>query len=181
MKHILIVTILLVFSTINNFSQLNEGNSLLGPSVGLWTNLSVPTYGANYENQLKQVGNTSTISIGGILRYTTYNDTWKYGSYNEKIDYTYTVIGLQSNLHFNKIGNKKFVPFLGVMLGYNIVSVSYSNNVGSEFSATANSGLWIWGQAGARYFLGKNIAGTVRISAGNYNFIAGEVGLDFKF
>lgn len=181
MKYILIVTALLSFLSIKNFSQIKEGNSFLGPSVGFWTSSSVPTYGVNYENQLSQLGNTATISLGGILRYTAYSETYTSGSYKSEADYSYIILGAQSNFNFNKIGKGKFVPYVGLVLGYNIVNASYSNNQGTSFTASATSGFWLWGQAGARYFFTPNVAGVLRLGAGNYSFTVAEIGIDFKF
>lgn len=171
----------LFFLNFSGFSQLKEKNSLIGPSIGFWTSSSVPTLGANYETQLSQLGNTGTISLGGIVRYTSYNEKFTSGSYVSEADYSYIILGLQSNFNFNKIGDGKFVPYAGLVLGYNIVNSSFKNNQGTNISASATSGFWIWGQAGLRYFFSKNIAGVVRLGAGNYSFTVAELGLDFKF
>lgn len=174
---ILVFLLLFVFTN-ESYSQLKERNSLLGPTIGFWFTNSVPTYGLNYEYQATQLGETGTLGAGGIFRYTTFKEESVYWEWS----YNYITIGAQVNLNFNKIGNGKFVPFVGLVLGYNAISstVTYKTQ-GYSSSAGYGSGLWVWGQGGARYFVSPNIAIVARFGFGNFSYTAGEVGVDFKF
>ena len=168
-----LVTLLLVGAT-TTFGQLKEHDNLLGPSLGFWPSSNVPTFGANFESQLTQAG-IGTISLGGVFRYTS----WRYNyPFNPNYDYNYYTFGLQSNYHFNQIGDGRFVPFVGLVLGYNSISISNPNPPGAP--ATYNSGLWIWGQFGMRYFFSPRVAGALRFGLGNFNFNTIELGIDFK-
>ena len=174
---ILVLLLLFVFTNLS-YSQLKEGNSLLGPTIGFWFTNSVPTFGANFEYQATQLGETGTLGVGGILRYTTFkevSDNWEWS-------YNYTTVGAQVNLNFNKIGDGKFVPFVGLVLGYNAISSSVKYKY-SGYTSTAGqaSGLWLWGKGGLRYFVSPNIALVARVGFGNFNYYAGEFGVDFKF
>lgn len=178
MKAKLLVTVFLLVLTTVSYSQLKKGHSLLGPTIGFWFANSVPTFGGNFEYQTIQLGETGTLGVGGILRYTTFKEE----SINWEWSYTYITVGAQGNLNFNKIGDGKFVPFVGLVLGYNAVSSSIKYKF-SGYSSTAGygSGLWTWGQGGLRYFVSPNIALVLRFGLGNFSYYAGEFGVDFKF
>ena len=168
---------LLTFCITTIFSQLKEGDHLLGPTLGFWAKPNVPTFGFNYEYQISQLGEAGTISIGGVLRYTTFKDTYPFDDY---YDYNYVTLGMQSNLNFNKIGDGKFVPFVGLVLGYNNINATYVKKSGAVYVASYSSGMWLWGQAGLRYFFSPKVAGVLRFGAGNFNFNVVEIGVDFK-
>jgi len=171
--------ILLLVLTSTGFSQLKKGDNLLGPSIGFWTYNSVPTFGANYENQIADLGDVATFGLGGIFRYTGWTDNYNYDPpYNVK--YTYLIFGAQGNFNFNHIGDGKFVPFAGLVLGYDAVSYTVSEP-GISYGASSTSGWWLWAQAGMRYFFTPKVAGVVRLGAGNFNFDVLELGVDFKF
>lgn len=179
MKTNFIISILFIATSLS-FSQLKEKDNLLGPSVGFWARGDAVVLGLNYENQLSQVG-IGTISLGGIFRYYGYSvlysdgDSWKY---------TFTSFGLQSNYNFNQIGEGKFVPFAGLVLGYNNVNGVYTDYTKKGLylhQVHYRSGAWLWIQGGLRYFFSSNVAGSLRLGAGSHDFNTLELGIDFKF
>jgi hypothetical protein len=176
MKTLFLLVTVLFLNTVSGYSQLKEHEHLLGPSIGFWPSGSVPTFGANYEYQLTQAG-IGTISLGGIFRFTTFKDNF---DPNDYYSFNYYTFGLQSNYHFNQIGDGRFVPFVGLVLGYN--SVSYTRHTVNEYPYTVsyNSNIWIWAQFGARYFFSSRVAGAIRFGLGNFNFNTIELGVDFK-
>ena len=175
-----IFVLLLIISTASiNYSQLKERDNLLGPSIGFWAYNSVPTFGANYEYQAAQFGDVASLGIGGIFRYTAWTDNYTNPDiYSTK--FTAITFGAQGNFNFNHIGDGRFVPFVGLVLGYESVSYSFSNNY-NNYSAAYGSGFWLWAQGGARYFFTPKVAGVIRLAAGNLNFDVLELGVDFKF
>ncbi len=177
MKRLIFVlsVLLLAYSLLS--AQVKENDDLLGPTIGLYTGPAVPSLGLNYEHQLSQLGDVATISLGGVFRYTSFKNNYPDQNYYQ---YDYITFGLQSNLNFNQIGNGKFVPFVGLVLGYNIVNSNYVNHNGVVYSASFNNGFWLWGQAGMRYFFSPKVAGVLRFGAGNFNFNVVEIGVDFK-
>ncbi len=168
--------IVLLLLTASSFAQLKERDNLLGPSIGFWPSGSSPTFGLNYENQLSQLG-IGTISLGGVFRYTTFRNNFPFNNY---FDYNFYTFGVQSNYNFNEIGDGKFVPFVGLVLGYNSVNSSYVTSNGIVYTSGYNSGFWIWGQFGMRYFFSARVAGAVRFGLGNFNFNTIDLGIDFK-
>jgi hypothetical protein len=92
-----------------------------------------------------QLGLEDKISVGGIVGYAGSSD--KFLSYEWK--YTYILIGGRGEYHF--LDSKHLDAFVGVTLGYNIVSVTAPTGFGGGYSA-ASSALWYGGNAGLRYY-----------------------------
>jgi hypothetical protein len=159
--------------------QIKQGDNLLGASVGFWVKGSVPLFGVNFESHVAQLG-SGTVGIGGLFRYYSYTNTYGNGDSRK---YAFTSFGFQANYNFTEIGDGKFVPYLGLVLGYNSVNDTYTdvthNNVYIT-DITYTSGAWLWGQAGMRYFFSPSVAGTVRLGLGNNSFNTLELGVDFK-
>jgi hypothetical protein len=165
MKSSIYTVILLLIIAATSFGQLKERDNLMGGTLGFWARNSSPTFGFNYENQITQAG-IGTIGLGGLLRYSNFaNDLPE--------RFSTLFIGGQANYNFNQIASGKFVPFVGIVLGF--FSSSPNGNTLKE------SGLWTWGQAGMRYFFSPAVAGVARFGLGNFNFNAVELGVDFKF
>lgn len=175
---IAVLLFIFVFSTVS-FSQLKEKDNLLGGSVGFWAKGEVPMFGVNFESQLTQAG-IGTVSLGGIFRYYSYSFVYTNGDSRK---YSFTSIGLQSNYNFNQIGDGKFVPFVGLVLGYNYVNNTYTDFTKRGVYITDvsyKSGAWLWAQLGMRYFFSPTVAGSVRLGLGNNDFNTIELGVDFK-
>jgi len=180
MKKSVYVLVFIFTIVLSASAQLNEGDNLLGVSLGFWAKRNVPTFGISYENQIVQAG-IGTIGIGGIFRFYTYSDNYSNG---DSWKYTFTSLGFQSNYNFNQISDGKFVPFAGLVLGYNNVSSTYTDVTKHgvyQYNSAYSNGVWIWGQVGMRYFFSPSVAGSVRLGGGNYDFNTLELGVDFKF
>jgi len=176
MKKYIITTIVLLICISTFNAQLKERDNLLGPSIGFWPSGSAPTFGLNYENQLTQAG-PGTISLGGLFRFTTWKDNFDPDNY---YSYSYFTFGAQSNYNFNEIGDGKFVPFVGLVLGYNVVNATFTGPHGYLYTTGHSSELWLWLQGGLRYFFTPRVAGALRFGFGSFNFNAIEIGVDFK-
>lgn len=179
MKYLTLAFCLLVFSCAVSNSQLKERDNLLGVSLGFWPANSGPVIGANFENEVSQAG-VGTFGLGGVFRYYTFGVTYFNGDSRR---YNFSSFGLQGNYNFNQIGDGRFVPFLGLVIGYNSVNSNYTAVRGNTVfvsDVSYTSGAWLWGQAGLRYFFSHSVAGSVRLGFGNHDFNTLELGLDFK-
>jgi|SRR4029453_429794 len=170
-----------ILLTLSNFSysQLKQKDNLLGGAIGFWAKEDAPMFGINFESQLDQAG-IGTIGLGGIFRYYAYS---YYYSNGDSRRYSFTSFGLQCNYNFNQIGDGKFVPFAGLVLGYNYVHntyTDYTKNGVYESDVHYTSGAWLWLQGGLRYFFSRSVAGSVRLGLGNHDFNTLELGVDFK-
>jgi len=165
MKTTIFSIIFLLCLVASSNAQLKEHDNLMGGTLGFWARNSSPTFGFNYENQITQAG-IGSIGLGALLRYSNYSNP-------APERFSNIFLGGQANYNFNQIASGKFVPFLGLVLGF------YSNS--PDGNSLKQSGLWAWGQAGMRYFFSPAVAGAVSFGLGNANFNALELGVDFKF
>jgi len=160
-------------------SQLKEKENLLGGSLGFWAKGNVPMIGINFESNVVQEG-IGTIGIGGMFRFYSYTYSYSNGDSRK---YSFSSFGAQFNYNFNQIGDGKFVPYAGIVLGYNNVNNTYTDVTKHGVYITDeaySSGAWLWAQFGMRYFFSHNVAGTVRLGVGNNDFNTLELGVDFK-
>jgi len=174
-----LIPVLIVLSYSNSNAQLKEKDNLLGVSLGFWGKGQVPTFGVNFESQLTQAG-IGTIGIGGLFRFYTWTNTFSNG---DSWKYTFTSLGFQTNYNFNQIGDGTFVPFIGIVVGYNNVNQTYTDVRRSGVfvsEASYSSGAWAWAQLGFRYFFSPRVAGSLRVGAGNHDFNTLELGVDFQ-
>lgn len=137
----------------------------MGGTLGFWASKSSPTFGFNFENEISQAG-PGTFGLGAILRFSNY-------TLDEREKFSNLFAGGQANFNFNQIESGKFVPFVGLVIGF------FSSS--PQGNSLKESGLWTWGQAGARYFFSPSVAGVARFGLGNFKFDALELGVDFKF
>ncbi|MCI0450601.1 MAG: hypothetical protein L0Y79_12615 [Chlorobi bacterium] len=174
-----LILFMALLSADNVSSQIREGDNLFGGSLGFWPTGEVPTFGINFGSNITQAG-IGTVGLGGIFRYYSYS--FVYGNGDSR-RYSFSSLGFQTNYNFNQIGNGRFVPYLGVVIGYNYVNTTYtdvSRNAVYITDVTYRSGAWLWGQAGFRYFFSPSVAGSVRAGFGNHDFNTFELGMDFK-
>ncbi len=175
MKKILLVVLLCTSAM--TFSQFTKEKSYLGPSLGFSFLGSTPMFGANYEYSIDK-----NLAVGGIFRYLSYSDdVGIWGKWN----YTYMFIGAQGNYHFDKLFKEnKWDPFVGLVLGFNSYSNSWSANSGYDWyhsSADGNSGLYVSAHASLRYWINPNFGVQGRLNFGNYGSGGFEIGCDWKF
>jgi hypothetical protein len=173
----LAISVLIIFLiTLKTFSQLAESQHYAGACIGFYVKGSSPTLGLNYDYQLSQAG-IGIFSIGGIFRYWRFSD-------DNGWEYTNVDFGFQANYNFNKIGNGTFVPYVGLVLGYDNIGTKYKRFDTSSIirhNASYNSTIQLWAQAGFRYFFTPKIAGTFRMGLGNLDFTEIELGVDYRF
>jgi len=133
----------------------------LGGLAGLYGDDTLPPISLGYE-----YGYNETISFGGIVGFA--GSEVKYigsgGSYGW--DYTYIIIGARGAYHFlDLFKDAKMDPYLGITLGYNVVSVKETGTIPGGFSASG-SYLVYGGHAGLRYYFSPNLGAQVEIGYG---------------
>jgi len=165
MKTAIFLILFLLCVIVSAHGQLQEHDNLIGGTLGFWARNSAPTFGFNYENEITQTGIVA-IGLGALARFSSYS-----GNHDERFSNIF--LGGQLNFNFNQIESGKFVPFLGIVLGF--------YNSSPNGNSLKESGLWAWGQGGMRYFFSPNVAGVLRFGLGTFNYNALELGVDFKF
>jgi hypothetical protein len=151
-------------------AQFGEGARHVGAHVGLSGVGSAPSIGVNGELAI-----TKNIAIGG------WADTWSYGetvgtavgAYSW--DIRYVAVAGTGAYHFPIESTPKLDPFLGLALGYFIVSSKATGFTGS-YTGDA-SRIFLGGFGGARYFFNERVAGVARAGFGAAYL---TVGVDLK-
>jgi hypothetical protein len=168
---------LVSFTAFNANAQFNNGNNCLGAHVGLSGVGSALTLGLDYERAVTEPGKAGPgiIGIGGLFDYYHWSeDFFGYGG-----SWTYIDLGVSGMYHFIIPGNRKIDPFVGLVLGYEIATWSWSSSMsGYGFSNPTAGGFTLGGSAGIRYFLSDQWALQARVGFGFYLF---AVGIDYKF
>lgn len=133
------------------------------------------------------VGSAPAIGISGELAYNerislgAWADTWSYGEdYATSVgpyswDVRYIALAGTGAYHFPIESTPKLDPFIGLALGYFVVSTSTDGPGGVIYSGDA-SRMFFGGFGGARYFFRNNLSGVVRAGFGASYL---TVGVDF--
>ena len=199
MKYNLLILILISFNLTQNYSQvkdsnnlvhcdidisdlyINECSSLIGPVMEYSLKSKVLSYGISYEYAFAQ--KKAGIFTAGITgKYST--DKEDILDNTAKIKTSVISAGLQLNFNLNNLSTKSVVPFAGMVIGYNYSVTEYDFNSGIEdplFPDTKKHSLYIFGQAGVRFFVSRSLAFTVRGGTGNIDKSLIGLGLDYKF
>jgi outer membrane protein with beta-barrel domain len=144
------------------------GYTDLGVVVGLGgIGSASASFGARAEHAIKALPDMGNGILGIEAGFDYYS--WS----NTFFSYKYIPIGVTANYHF-KLDEPKIDPFVGLGLGYQVITCSYS---GSGLNGCSNSALYFIGRVGARYFFQPNLAGYVDAGAGAATF---NVGVTFK-
>lgn len=165
MKKALLV-IVLVLGVAAMFAQAKLDKGALQVNAGLGVSgWGIPIYvGADY-GIYDLDGNLGNITAGGEISFRSWNDGWKNRS----------IIGLSANgnWHFGELIEmpSKVDLYAGLSLGYVIWSKT-------TYASSYGSGLYLAGQAGARYFFTNNLG--VNIEAGGGTVSGLKLGITYK-
>jgi hypothetical protein len=158
------------------------GYTDIGPTVGLGgLGGASADFGGRFEHAIKTLPDMGNGILGIQVAAEYYS--WSAGGSGPGFTYSssikYIPIGVTANYHFRLDEQPKFDPFVGLGLGYNVVSCSYTSNFGGAFSGNCgySSGIYFIGRAGARYFFSPGMAGYADIGAGGATL---NIGLMFK-
>lgn len=146
----------------------------VGPALGLGgINGASASFGGRFEKAVKalpDMGN-GTLGIQASFDYYSYSTAFIGGNWS----YRYIPIGVTANYHF-KLQDQKFDPFIGLGLGYSLVSCSWSGS-GVSGSCANTSAVYAIGRVGGRYFFSPKMAAYADVGAGAATL---NVGLMFR-
>lgn len=144
--------------------QLNEGDSVVGGSLGLGVGWGGLTLGGSYERGITDdIANNVNLSAGVTGIYTNY-------TYSSSYSVSHTFIGAMVNLNYYTPDLNELQPYAGLTVGYNLI------NIDSDYIGSYGSGLTGGGQIGTRYYFSDTLALNVRLG-----FPITSLGLDFRF
>lgn len=182
--------ILSFFSAASVHAQAFEaGTNVISAGIGLGSSLASGfTYGSQspgfsvaYDRGIWEAG-PGVISLGGYLGFKSF----KYGyvdnsgfAFSDK--WSYTIFGVRGAYHFTGINVDNLDLYAGVMIAYDNLNFTYSDNAGTSYSANAgsyNSGLGVSIFGGARYYFAGNLAVFGELG---YGVSILGLGLSYKF
>jgi len=154
-------------------AQFTNGSLYLGPELGLGIGYgSGVVLGGMIESPITNPGTVGSgrLAIAGRIDYYSYSD----GLYSS---YSWIPIGVYCDYHF-ALDDTRWDPFLGLGLGYVIVSQSYTGPNSDLFNyAYGGSTVFLAFQVGARYFVSPNIAIRAEFGLG---YLPLGIGVDFR-
>jgi hypothetical protein len=150
------------------------GYTDVGVVVGLGgLNGASASFGGRFEHAIKALPDLGNGILGIGVSADYYS--WSAGFTGYSWSYKYIPIGVTANYHF-KLDEPKIDPFVGLGLGYNVVSCSIDSGVFSG-GCGYSSGIYAIARAGARYFFSPKMALYGDVGAGGAAF---NVGVVFK-
>ena len=155
-------------------AQFENQRNYAGAHVGLSGVGSTLTLGLDYERGITNPGEVGPgiIGIGGVFDYFSYSEDY----FAAAGSWTYIDFGVSGMYHL-VLDNKKWDPFAGLVLGYEIATWKWNNSYYGSYSPSAG-GFTLGGSAGIRYFFNDNWAAQARVGFGFYIL---AVGVDYKF
>jgi len=150
------------------------GYTDIGPAIGLGnTGNAGASIGGRFEHGIKPLPDMANGTLGIQASFDYYSYSAAFFGYSWS--YTYMPIGLTANYHF-KLDDPKFDPFLGLGLGYDIVTCRLTGPA-PVTNCSYSSGLYFIGRVGGRYFFSPRMAVYADAGAGAATL---SVGLMFK-
>ena len=151
-------------------SDFSEGDNVVSFGVGLGSalgsfssNSRTPGLSVQFEHGQWEVGGPGTVSIGGYLGYKGFKNsgTFPYngGSWRYDQHWRYIILGLRSAYHYHGFEVKNLDPYGGLMLSYDILDYSYSDNLPNveyDYGGTYSSTLSLTLYLGSRYYFDSN-------------------------
>jgi hypothetical protein len=151
------------------------GYTDVGGVVGLGgLNGASAAFGGRFEHAIKALPEMGNGMLGIQVAASYYS--WSSSFVGYSWSYKYIPIGVTANYHF-KMNEPKFDPFVGLGLGYNVVSCSFEGAGVGNSDCGYSSGIYAIGRAGARYFFSPKMAAYGDVGAGGATL---NVGVMFK-
>ena len=147
--------------------------STLHTGTGMKT--TVPPISASLEYGM--IGNlfdeNSSIGIGGVIGYSAQKHEFTTSGGKHETKYSDFLIGARGSFHYQFVS--KLDTYAGVILAYDIVSVSHSSN---DFGVSADGSSFFTGAfVGARYYFSDNFAAMAEVG---YDIAVFKVGIAIK-
>jgi hypothetical protein len=162
------------------------GTNVISAGIGLGSSLASgytygtqsPGFSVSYEHGFWEAG-PGVISLGAYVGIKDYKYGFENGGYSYNYKWNYTIVGVRGAYHFTGLNVDNLDLYAGVMLGYNDLSFSYTDNAGYGGPAGSyGSDLGLSVFAGARYYFAGNLAVYGELG---YGVSILSIGLAYKF
>jgi len=144
----------------------SAGYTDIGPTIAIGNIGSASiAFGGRFEHGLRDLPDFGNGVLGIQVGATYYSWSSAFASWS------YIPIGVTGNYHFN-LENDRIDPFIGLGLGYQIISCSWD---GPGANLCSNSAIYFIGRAGIRYFMTDSLALYADAGAGGGTLNAGAM------
>jgi len=188
MKKTLLLMLLAAFAIGARAQKFQKGTNIVSAGIGLGSSIlsysgasQTPAINLQYERGVWDVGGPGVISLGGYAGYKGYDYSGKVSTYSYSQKWHYTVIGARSAYHYHGFKSDNLDVYGGLMLAYNILKYSYTDNSPSgSYSASGSYGSTVGLSLylGGRYFFTDNIAALLELGYG-VSYL--NIGIALKF
>ncbi|MDT8402476.1 MAG: hypothetical protein RQ743_12340 [Bacteroidales bacterium] len=154
-----------MFTVKDNVVNLGVGiGSIYGSGIN--SNTTIPPVSISFERAIKdEVLGKGVIGVGAYLGYTSYKWQYTYSSIEYGWKYSNIVVGARGTFHYPLLD--KLDSYLGIMLGYNIISASSFGTNGGTYAYTPDAGsIAFSGFAGGRYYFSDSFFGFMELGYG---------------
>jgi hypothetical protein len=172
------------FSAVRVHAQAFEaGTNVVSAGIGLGSSLDGynGTQGiglsATYERGIWEAG-PGIISLGAYIGYKTYTYSGVSGGYAYSYKWDYTIIGARGAYHFTGLNVENLDLYAGLMLSYDNLSTSISNQSPGYLPGSYSGGIELSPFAGARYYFANNLGVYGELGFGVSIL---SIGLSYKF
>ena len=161
MKKLLLFFVIACFSLTQLVAQdalFNKGDKVLNIGIGLGSTLytgsyyktTIPPISASLEfGVADKIIDKGSIGVGPYLGFAGSKYSYSSIYYNYTAKYTNVIIGARGVFHYPLV--KKLDTYTGLLLGYNIVSVSETGTI-EGYNASGSTVAWSWFVGGRYYF-----------------------------
>jgi hypothetical protein len=177
------------FSAVRVHAQAFEaGTNIVSAGIGLGSALAngytygtqSPGFSAAYDRGIWEAG-PGVISLGGYIGFKTFKDDYSNAGVVVNQKWNYSIFGVRGAYHFTGLNVENLDLYAGVMIAYDNLSYSYSDNQGNSYTSNVgsyNSGLGVSVFAGARYYFAGNLGVFGELG---YGVDILGIGLSYKF
>jgi hypothetical protein len=187
MKKLLLLVSVTALTLAAGAQEFVKGTNVVSAGIGLGSSVlsysgasQSPGLSVQYERGIWELG-PGVISLGGYAGYKGYSYSGSFSNYSYSEKWHYTVIGVRSAYHYNGLDVKNLDVYGGVMLSYNLLSYSVSDNTGvghytgtGSYGSTAGFSIYV----GGRYYFTDNLAALAELGYG-VSFL--NLGIALKF
>lgn len=154
-------------------SMFNLGDKVINLGIGLGNTLyvsglgytsGVPPISLSYEQAIvDEVLEKGVIGVGGYVGYTSYKYRYDYMGVDWGWNYSSIILGAGGFFHYPLID--KLDTYAGLLLGYNISTVTDYGNTGTNI-ADSSGGIVLSGFVGGRYYFSEQFAAFAQLGYG---------------
>lgn len=133
--------------------------------VGLYYRTTVPPVSISYEQAIvDEILEKGVIGVGAYVGFTSYKWTYDYAGYDYGYRYSNIIIGARGNFHYPVLD--KLDTYVGILLGYNIVTSSEFGTFGGyDYSPDAGR-IAFAGYVGGRYYFSQKFSAFAELGYG---------------